>query len=302
MDEASLRRYLDEAVAAAQEAGNLMLECFARNDGQSCVEEKGTSVDLVTKYDRQAEELVLKRLRACAPNFRVVAEETANKEELTEAPTWVVDPIDGTTNFIHRQAECCVLIALAVKKSAVLGVCYIPKMDELYTAIRGHGAYCNGRRISSSGCKDLRSAMVNQHLPSYSRGVKVVDRIMGLSRDLLTHPVRAMRCGGSAGVDMMHVARGRLDAYFEVGIWPWDVGAGQVIVEEAGGVCRDTLGGDFSLDSRRILAASSPELAEQVAQILRKHRYSSLDAEDYDGPSEEGVAKRQKAWPGRSSS
>ncbi|CAK9061971.1 Inositol monophosphatase 2 (IMP 2) (IMPase 2) (LeIMP2) (Inositol-1(or 4)-monophosphatase 2) [Durusdinium trenchii] len=150
LDESNLRRYLDEAVSAAHEAGNLMLECFARNDAHTSVEEKASNADLVTKYDRQVEELVLTRLRACAPDFGVVAEETASKEELTDAPTWVVDPIDGTTNFIHRQAECCVLIGLAVRKRAVLGVCFIPKMDELYTAIKGHGAFCNGRRIASS--------------------------------------------------------------------------------------------------------------------------------------------------------
>ncbi|CAK9049782.1 unnamed protein product [Durusdinium trenchii] len=235
LDESNLRRYLDEAVSAAHEAGNLMLECFARNDAHTSVEEKASNADLVTKYDRQVEELVLTRLRACAPDFGVVAEETASKEELTDAPTWVVDPIDGTTNFIHRQAECCVLIGLAVRKRAVLGVCFIPKMDELYTAIKGHGAFCNGRRIASSGCKDLTKAMVNLHFPSYSRGPKVLERILGVNHDLLAHPVRAIRSGGSAGVDMMHVARGRLDAYFEVGIYPWDVCAGQIIVEEAGG-------------------------------------------------------------------
>mmetsp|Transcript_41565 Transcript_41565/g.96779 ORF Transcript_41565/g.96779 Transcript_41565/m.96779 type:complete len:297 (-) Transcript_41565:58-948(-) len=288
-----LPHYLDEAVAAAQDAGQLMLECFARNDAQASVEEKSTPVDLVTKYDRQVEELVLGRLRKAAPEFRVLAEETANQEELTDAPTWIVDPIDGTTNFIHRQAECCVLIGLAVQKRAVLGVCFIPKLDELYTALQGRGAYCNGRRITSSGCKDLSRALVNLHLPSYSRGPKVVDRILGISRDLLAHPIRAMRCGGSAGVDMMHVARGRLDAYFEVGIYPWDVCAGQVIVEEAGGVCCDTSGGDFDLSSRRVLTAASPELAADLAKHLRKHRYSSVDADDYVG-ADENEPKRQR--------
>eukprot|EP00434_Breviolum_minutum_P022129 symbB.v1.2.019535.t4/scaffold1599.1/size109767/5 len=282
LDEASLRRYLDEAVNAAQQAGNLMLECFGRNDAHAFVEEKTSAADLVTKYDRQVEDLVLARLRKCAPEFRVVAEETASKEELTDAPTWVVDPIDGTTNFIHRQAECCVLIGLAVQKRCVLGVCFIPKMDELYTAIKGHGAFCNGRRISSSGCEDLTKALVNLHLPSYSRGPKVVDRILGITRDLLAHPVRGIRCGGSAGVDMMHVARGRLDAYFEVGIYPWDVCAGSIIVEEAGGVCVDTLGGDFDLSSRRVLVASSKALGKELAIYLQQRRYDTVDAENYD--------------------
>lgn len=294
LDESNLRRYLDEAVSAAHEAGNLMLECFARNDAHTSVEEKASNADLVTKYDRQVEELVLTRLRACAPDFGVVAEETASKEELTDAPTWVVDPIDGTTNFIHRQAECCVLIGLAVRKRAVLGVCFIPKMDELYTAIKGHGAFCNGRRIASSGCKDLTKAMVNLHFPSYSRGPKVLERILGVNHDLLAHPVRAIRSGGSAGVDMMHVARGRLDAYFEVGIYPWDVCAGQIIVEEARGVCLDTMGGKFDLSSRRVMVASSSELASQLAVHLRRRCYDTLDAENYQCSKEEADLKRRK--------
>lgn len=176
LSQEQLKRCLDEAVAAAQEAGNLMLECFARNDAQSFVEEKANPTDLVTKYDRQVEDLVLGRLRSAFPDFKVVAEETASDEPLTDAPTWVVDPIDGTTNFIHRQAECCVLIGLTIHRKAILGVCFIPKLDEMFTAVRGQGAYCNGRRIRVSSCQDLKQAMVNTHFMSYSRGGKVVDR------------------------------------------------------------------------------------------------------------------------------
>eukprot|EP00913_Durusdinium_trenchii_P024543 g23041.t1 len=123
--------------------------------------------------------------------------------------------------------------------------------------------------------------MVNLHFPSYSRGPKVLERILGVNHDLLAHPVRAIRSGGSAGVDMMHVARGRLDAYFEVGIYPWDVCAGQIIVEEAGGVCLDTMGGKFDLSSRRVMVASSSELASQLAVHLRRRCYDTLDAENY---------------------
>lgn len=287
---AVLKKCLDEAVAAAQEAGNLMLECFARNDAQGCIEEKANPADLVTKYDKQVEDLILNRLRGSFPDFRVVAEETASMEPLTDAPTWVVDPIDGTTNFIHRQAECCVLIGLAIGRKSVLGVCFIPKLDELYTAVKGQGAYCNGRRIHASSCVELKQAMVNTHFTSYSRGPKVVNRLLATFRDLMSHPVRALRAGGSAGVDMMHVARGRLDAYFEVGIYPWDVCAGAVIVEEAGGVCLDTTGDAFDLSSRRILVASSPALGAQLATYLRKRRFASLDAAEFEEDAVDAVA------------
>jgi len=246
------------------------------------VEEKSNPVDLVTKYDRQVEELVMSRLQAAFPDFAVMGEETANTEPLTDAPTWVVDPIDGTTNFIHKQPECCVLIGLAVEKKSILGVCFIPKLDEMYTAIKGKGAYCNGRRIHASKCTDLKQALVNTHFTSYSRGAKVVERLFSLCQDLMAHPVRGMRAGGSAGVDMMHVARGRLDAYFEIGIYPWDICAGVIIVEEAGGMCLDTLGGPLDLTARRCLAVATPELAEQLVGYLNKNRFASLDAADFE--------------------
>jgi len=296
VDDDTLRRCLDVAVSAAQEGGNLMLECFAKNDAHGIIEQKANPVDLVTKYDRQVEDLVLSSLTAAFPNFAVMAEESANKGSLTDAPTWIVDPIDGTTNFIHGQAECCVLIGLAVGRKAVLGVCFIPKLDEMYTALRGSGAYCNGRRIRASGCTDLQNAMLSTHMPSYTRGPKIVDRALAINRDLLALPIRAIRSGGSAGVDMMHVARGRYDAYFEVGIYPWDVCAGAIIVEEAGGVCLDTLGGPFDLSSRRMMVAATPALAAQLAKFTRKHNFASLDAEDWDASENfaSPEAKRKK--------
>eukprot|EP01065_Artemidia_motanka_P025657 TRINITY_DN30634_c0_g1_i1.p1 TRINITY_DN30634_c0_g1~~TRINITY_DN30634_c0_g1_i1.p1 ORF type:complete len:321 (+),score=109.35 TRINITY_DN30634_c0_g1_i1:65-964(+) len=295
LDSAVLKRALDEALAAAQEAGDLMLECFAKSDHSSdvagSIEAKSNPVDLVTKYDRQVEDLVLGRLRKAFPDFRVLAEETASDAPLTDEPTWIVDPIDGTTNFIHRQPECCVLIGLAVNRQPVLGVMYIPKMDELYSAVKGGGAYCNGRRIHVSQCKDLKRAMINTHFPSYTRGPKVVERLLTVFRDLCAHPVRAVRAGGSAGVEMAHVARGRLDAYFEIGIHPWDVCAGRIIVEEAGGVVVDTLGGPHDLGGRRILAASSREVADQLAELLRRRRFSSIDAAEFE---QSGAAPQAK--------
>eukprot|EP00811_Abedinium_folium_P005178 NODE_14769_length_1087_cov_8.384375.p1 GENE.NODE_14769_length_1087_cov_8.384375~~NODE_14769_length_1087_cov_8.384375.p1 ORF type:complete len:316 (-),score=86.29 NODE_14769_length_1087_cov_8.384375:138-1001(-) len=277
-------RCLDVAVLSAQEAGNLMLECFARNDALSLLEEKSNPVDLVTKYDREVEELVLGRLRAAFPDFAVVAEESANDAEFTDAPTWVVDPIDGTTNFAHRQHECCVLIGLTIGRRPVLGVCFIPKLDEMYTAVRGRGAYMNGRRIHASPCTLLNKALVNTHFPSYDRAPQVSERLFQLLKDFLTHPVSGIRSGGSAGVDMIRVANGTLDAYFEIGIYIWDICAGVVIVEEAGGVCIDTLGGGLDLMKRRVLATSTPQLAEQITGYMRKHQFSSLNALDYKPP------------------
>lgn len=286
LDDDTLQRALNVAVSAAEVAGNMMLECFGRNETGLGIETKTSGVDLVTYYDPLIEDEICKRLRKAFPDFGIVAEERRSGEVFTDKPTWIVDPIDGTTNFAHKQPECCVLIGLAIGKQTVLGVCYIPKMGELYTAVRGKGAYCNGFRINASGCKELRKAVISNHFPQFSRGTKNIERNLNVTRDLLRHPIQGMRSGGSAGVDMIHVARGRLDAYYEVGTYAWDVSAGAIIVQEAGGVCLDTLGGAFDLESRRMLVAATPELAAELVHYLRKHRYASLDAEDYVVPPE----------------
>ena len=258
---------LDEAVACAKLAGALVSECvtrmkFDKSTLNDAAEEKGKITDLVTEYDKQCEDLILTRLQKSFPDFDVLGEESFTGQALTDKPTWVVDPIDGTMSFIHSLFDCCVCVGLSVNRKAVLGVIYAPLLDELYTAVEGRGAFCNGDRIKTSPTVKLTKALVCSHFPSYTRSEAFVENLLDIWRGLMKHPVQGMRAYGSCGLDLCSIARGRLDCYFEVGIWAWDVCAGSIIVREAGGVMLDITGGPFNLENRRLLACSTPELAE----------------------------------------
>eukprot|EP01060_Flectonema_neradi_P031502 TRINITY_DN4798_c2_g1_i1.p1 TRINITY_DN4798_c2_g1~~TRINITY_DN4798_c2_g1_i1.p1 ORF type:complete len:299 (+),score=56.89 TRINITY_DN4798_c2_g1_i1:41-898(+) len=267
---AELRRCQDVATDCAMEGGNLIRDCMEKAD-LSATEEKSCATDLVTEYDKKIEVMIMTRLRKEFPSFSTLGEESDDKKPLGNEPTWVVDPIDGTLSFMHKSFDCCILIGLSVNRRSVLGVCYNPVLNELYTAIEGQGAFCNGRRIKTSGQKSLKNSLVCSHFPSFTRSSEFVDNLFSIWRSLMQVPVQGMRAFGSCGVDICSVASGRLDCYFEVGICAWDVCAPAVIIKEAGGVILDVTGGPFNLENRRMLSCSTPELAEEVLQILKKH-------------------------------
>ena len=269
LSKAELDVCLGEAITAAKLAGQIVLSCVEELRAQKggnllndMAQKKGSLTDLVTEYDQRCETLILSRLAKRFPNYEMFGEETFKGQRLTDKPTWIVDPIDGTLSFMHGLPDCCICIGLAVNKKAVLGVIYAPLMGELYTAVKGQGAFCNGERIYASSTQRLNKALVSSHFPSYSRSPAFIDNLMQIWRGLMSHPVQGMRAYGSAGLDLCSVARGRLDCYFEVGIWAWDVCAGCILVTEAGGVMLDITGEKFDLENRRLLACSTPQLAE----------------------------------------
>jgi len=240
LDEAALRKCLDTAVLAAQEAGNLMLECFMKNDTANSIEEKANSADLVTKYDRQVEELVLARLKSAYPGFSVIAEETEHGT-LTDAPTWIVDPIDGTTNFVAGlHPLTCVSIGYCVDGTPVVGVIYVPSTQELYLGVQGYGAYRNGHKLSqqaSTATKSLREAVICNEM-GYTRNAHELDILLGAQRRLYVQGCQGFRQLGSGCLDLCYVASGRLDLVYAglctEGWKPWDYAAGYIIIKEAG--------------------------------------------------------------------
>eukprot|EP01059_Diplonema_ambulator_P033950 TRINITY_DN7382_c0_g1_i1.p1 TRINITY_DN7382_c0_g1~~TRINITY_DN7382_c0_g1_i1.p1 ORF type:complete len:289 (+),score=46.93 TRINITY_DN7382_c0_g1_i1:66-932(+) len=264
-----LTKCLDIAVEAAMEAGMLVKECVEKVKQMDSVE-KGCETDLVTEYDKKVEVLIMGKLEKEFPGWGMVGEESYDGKGMGVGPTWVVDPIDGTLSFMHKSFDCCICIGLAVDKKAVLGVIYAPLLDELYTAVVGRGAHCNGRRIHTSSITSLNKALLSTHFPSYTRDPAFTENLFSIWRDLLRHPVQGFRAYGSCGLDLCSIAKGRLDAYFEAGIWAWDVCAGSIILLEAGGVLLDITGGPFDMENRRMLAAATPELAEELLRYLKK--------------------------------
>ncbi|KAM0937553.1 putative phosphoric monoester hydrolase [Dioscorea sansibarensis] len=240
----SLAEFLAVAVDAAKSAGEVVRQGFYQKKN---VEHKG-QVDLVTETDKACERLIFDHLKKHYPEHKFIGEETSaayGTAELTDDPTWIVDPLDGTTNFVHGFPFVCVSIGLTIRKAPSVGVVYNPIINELFTGVLGQGAHLNGNPIKASSQTEL-------------------------VKSLLATEVRSLRMSGSCALNLCGIACGRLDICYELGFGgPWDVAAGAVIVREAGGLVFDPYGGDFDIMSQRV-AASNGHLKERFSLALRE--------------------------------
>ena len=250
--------WVREAAAIAAEAGALLREFYARG-----VEtEYKTEVDLVTVADRTSEKLLLERLSAAFPDHGIFGEE-GTRHRLEQEYRWYVDPLDGTTNFAHGFPVFCVSLGLEHRPAGtpdeqdgtiVAAVLYDPMRDELFVAEKGKGAYLNGRAIHVSTTPHLGEALLATGFPSRSRhrnpNIHFYHEIT-----MRSHGVRR---AGSAALDLAYVAAGRMDAYWEFRLNPWDTAAGALLVTEAGGTLTRFDGSPFRLDSREVLATNGP--------------------------------------------
>ena len=223
---------LDAATAAAREAGALIRSRVGLVEN---VRAKGVH-DLVTEVDEAAERLITERLDAAFPDYATLAEESAPDLATVSAdagrPRWIIDPIDGTTNFTHGLAPFCVSIALQDGGDLVLGVVYEIVADELFAAVRGRGLTLNGEPAGVSATAELEDSLVTTGFPF--REFDYLDAYLGVMRRFMLG-TRGLRRPGSAAADLAYVACGRFDAFFEAGLAPWDVAAGIVLVREGGG-------------------------------------------------------------------
>ena len=220
--------YLETAVEIARESGALLADFFARHIPY---ELKG-EFDLVTEADRASERLIVERLTKHFPSHAIVAEEGGGHES-SSGYRWYVDPLDGTTNFAHGFPCFNVTLALEAEGELIAGVIFDPIHNELFTAERGAGAYLNERPIHVSKTAKLSDALVATGFPSRKRHMSVNIHFYH-QLAVLSHGVR--RCG-SAAIDLAYVACGRLDAFWEFGLNPWDMAAGRLLIAEAGGKC-----------------------------------------------------------------
>jgi myo-inositol-1(or 4)-monophosphatase len=237
------------AVTAAHAAGDVLTRYFGKILKIS--EKKGAG--LVTNADFEAQDQAVKILRKKFPDFGFLTEEA--KPEVAHCPgRWIIDPLDGTTNFVHGFPMFCVSIAAEWNGEIVVGVIYHPILKDTYTAIRGKGAFLNGRRLQTSKSKTVKDALLttgftyrkDEHLKSE---MEAFERLSGIAR--------AIRRPGSAALDLAYTARGVFDGFWERRLSPWDVAAGGLIVQEAGGKVSDFKGGPFKIDAGEILASNS---------------------------------------------
>ncbi|XP_072013954.1 inositol monophosphatase 1-like [Amphiura filiformis] len=265
--DAEIADYLKTGVEVARTAGKEINGAFLEEKRIEC---KSSAVDLVTETDKHVEDLIISTLKKKYPTHSFIGEEStaAGKHcEWTDNPTWIIDPVDGTTNFVHSFPYVAVSIGLTINRQIVLGIVYIPVLDDLYTATKGGGAFLNGKKIQVSCQEDLKQSLLLSEVGS-SRMESEVTIKMKNYQALVLAGVHGLRSIGSAAVSMCLVAKGCNDAYYEYGIHSWDMAAGAVIVLEAGGVLLDTTGGPFDLLSRRVLVASSRKLADSVSSHL----------------------------------
>jgi myo-inositol-1(or 4)-monophosphatase len=253
---------LNIAVRAARRAGSIINR--AALDGGGLEVRSKRMNDFVTKVDHAAEEAIIEIVRKAYPDHAVLAEESGAAEGKAEYQ-WVIDPLDGTTNFIHGFPQYCVSIAIRHREALAHGVIYDPVKNELFTASKGRGAFLNDRRIRVSKCLRLGDALVGTGFP-----FKEVSRI-----DLYVKQLRAImastagvRRAGAAALDLAYVACGRLDAFWELGLSPWDMAAGALMIQEAGGLVADIQGEANYLESGEI-AAATPKIFPALLETLR---------------------------------
>eukprot|EP00758_Cryptobia_borreli_P015866 Tbor_TRINITY_DN6061_c5_g1::TRINITY_DN6061_c5_g1_i1::g.11500::m.11500/K01092/E3.1.3.25, IMPA, suhB; myo-inositol-1(or 4)-monophosphatase len=280
---------------AAKEASDIIKLCISKRSSMPLnINNKSYSTDMVTQYDRQCESVIINIIKngCCIFNkqrdsdgkkpvpFEYIGEETYNNNTNISNniinPTWVIDPIDGTTSFIHGSFDCCVSIGLAINNISIIGVINIPLLSEEFWAIKGGGAYMNNRSISVNNNNTLQKSLISIHIP-YNRSDKAITSVISIIRDISRLGVHGVRANGSAAMDMCSVAMGRLDIYIEVGIEVWDICAGTVIVREAGGyvggVGNNNNNNEFDLMGRAVVCAASKELAEVAVNIANKYNY-----------------------------
>jgi myo-inositol-1(or 4)-monophosphatase len=250
--------YLETAVDIAREAGALLVTYFER---RVSYELKG-EFDLVTEADRASEKLVVERLGSRFPAHGIVAEEGGGHSSASEF-RWYVDPLDGTTNFAHSFPIFNVTLALEQAGEMLVGVVFDPIRQEMFTAERGSGAYLNSRRIRVSATRGLQNSLMCTGFPSRRRHLNVnVHFYHQLA--MATHGVRRT---GSAAIDLAWVACGRLDAFWEFGLNPWDMAAGRLLVAEAGGRVSDMQGAPHQFTSPHLLADNG-HLHDQILEIF----------------------------------
>ncbi|KAI1078368.1 hypothetical protein F5B20DRAFT_226556 [Whalleya microplaca] len=289
MYDLDLENVLCSLVEVIREAGNVILSAHPSATGHAC---KKNSTDIVTETDKAVEALISQRLQHRHPSVAFVGEETyKNDLTITDIPTFVVDPIDGTSNFIHRFPDVCISIALVVNRLPTIGVVYNPFQDELWSAVKGCGAYtqrAGGEMqklpLSSTPLRGLQHACIglewgsDREGPNFELNLKVFTT---LARTVKTGGkfVNSLRFSGSAALAICRIAAGQQDIFWECGCWPWDVAAAWCILLEVGGIVVDGHPGNWhpAVDNRRYLAVRAApygqrEIVEEFWSVIGDDR------------------------------
>ena len=255
---------LNIAVKAARRAGSIINRAALAGGGREVRVKRAN--DFVTEVDQAAEAAIIDIIRKAYPGHAILAEESGASRGGGESETiWIVDPLDGTTNFIHGFPQYCVSIGVQHRGTLTQAVVFDPAKDELYTATRGRGAFLNDRRIRVTSRTHLREALVGTGFPCTE--LSRLDDYVAALRIVMTSSA-GVRRAGAAALDLAYVAAGRLDAFWEMGLAPWDMAAGALMIQEAGGLVGDLAGDANYLESGDI-AAATPKVFPQLLAALK---------------------------------
>ena len=259
------------AVKAARRAGSIINQASQNLDLLN-VSKKSHS-DYVSEVDGAAEDAIIKVLLAAYPDHAILAEESGHRgDEKNSEYQWIIDPLDGTTNFLHGFPKYSVSIAVKHKGVLSHAVVYDPTNNELFTASRGGGAFLNDRRIRVSKRTRLEDCLIGTGIPF--RDLTHLDAYIAMFKDIIPRTA-GIRRPGSAALDLAYVANGRYDGFWEIGLAPWDMAAGCLLITEAGGLVGDLEGNETQLESGQIIAGN-PKIFGQLLQVIAPHLTPAL--------------------------
>jgi len=258
-----MKPMMNIAVRAARDAGKVIVQYMDRIDRLPVVTKEKN--DFVTEVDQKAEALIVNTLKQAFPDHAILAEESGSSGDSDYQ--WIIDPLDGTTNYLHGFPQFSISIALKHKNKLVVGVIYDPLRQELFTASAGDGAYLNNRRIRVSKQMGLNGALLGTGFPY--KDFRYLDDYMKMFKSLITETA-GLRRPGSAALDLAYVACGRLDGFWEIGLNSWDIAAGALLVREAGGIITDFSAGEKYLENGNVIAAN-PKVFNQMLKNLEPH-------------------------------
>ncbi len=255
---------LNIAIKAARRAASIINRAALQIE-RLTIETKSQN-DFVTEVDRAAEEAIIDTIREVYPDDRILAEESGTSGDKDGRQEWIIDPLDGTTNFIHGLPQFAV--SIAVRKNGVLehAVVFDPSRNEMFVASRGAGAYLNERRIRVSRRDRLSDALIGTGFPF--RQFHHADTYLAIFKSL-TQKTAGIRRPGAASLDLCYVACGRYDGFWEFGLSPWDIAAGALIIQEAGGLVTDLAGNEGFLESGNVVAGNPKVFAALLAEVQR---------------------------------
>jgi len=254
---------LNVAMMAAREAGELIMRSIDKID-QLTIEQKDRN-NYVSEVDKAAEQTIIRAIHKYYPDHAILAEESGRNKAKSDFE-WIIDPLDGTTNFLHQFPQFSISIAVLEKGKLMHGVVFDPTRDEMFYASRGQGARMNNRRLRVTEQKTLNNALLATGFPYYE--FDYIDSYLASFKSFM-QSTAGIRRAGSAALDLAYVAAGRVDGYWEFNLKPWDIAAGILLVKEAGGLCTDFAGTENQLETGNVLACT-PKIMKEMMQTLVK--------------------------------